>query len=739
MKKLLFAILCCVGASVSAWAQSNPPLVVTEADGSPRVSGVTILRFDNGTVVCTGKDCRIQNGGGGGGSPGGSNTQVQYNAAGSFGGAAGFTFNGTSTINLGVAGTSVGAIGFRNATSGTITLQPVTGALGTVTLSLPAVTDTLVGLAATQTLTNKTITASSNVLGGVTMTLGSDADGDMYYRASNVLTRLPKGTAGQVLTMNGGATAPEWATVSGGGGITVGTTTVTSGTATRLFYETAGNVVGQVSGFTSDGTNVTAGSGNLRATLPQITTGLADANGNESILLTATGSAVNEITVANAATGNAPTISATGDDTNIGLTLSPKGTGIVGVSAAARTGTAAQVFRVLTPADTALTASTQSVLNQFGGDASLATVTRQFSTGALTTQRENVFVAPTYGFVGASTITNAATVSITGAPAAGTNATITNSYALRAEAGNIRFDSGIIYFSGLTSSNGGIREHTAITGAGGIAAFRGDSSVTSGSVVGSGFYTNQFTNQNTAMTISVDRTNGITLASNLELGWGSVTSGPANFAKDLILRRNAAAHLTFGAADAASPVAQTTSVQNVVGGTTNTAGTTWTLRGSLGTSQGAPGRIHLTGGAMIAVSGTTQQTAVDREIVGASKVLTNNSAITLVNVTNASDTNAGGVIDYCVEVTDSTDQQYECGMVTYGVSNKGGVWSGNTATKFGNHQNATSGTLTVTFAISGANPALLSVNANSSLSPSTGFPRITYSLRNLTQQAVAVQ
>ena len=67
-----------------------------------------------------------------------------------------------------------------------------------------------------QAFQNKTITNSNNVLGGVTMTLGSDADGDIYYRASNVLTRLPKGTAGQVLTMNAGATAPEWATAGGG-------------------------------------------------------------------------------------------------------------------------------------------------------------------------------------------------------------------------------------------------------------------------------------------------------------------------------------------------------------------------------------------------------------------------------------------------------------------------------------------------------------------------------------------
>lgn len=57
-----------------------------------------------------------------------------------------------------------GGVLFTNATSGTITLSPPTGALGTVTVSLPAATDTLVGKATTDTLTNKTLTAP--VLGG---------------------------------------------------------------------------------------------------------------------------------------------------------------------------------------------------------------------------------------------------------------------------------------------------------------------------------------------------------------------------------------------------------------------------------------------------------------------------------------------------------------------------------------------------------------------------------------------
>ena len=54
-----------------------------------------------------------------------------------------------------------------------------------------------------------------------------------------------------------------------------------------------------------------------------------DSNGNEQIIFTATASAVNEVTVANAATGNDPTFTASGSDTNIGLDFIPKGTGAV--------------------------------------------------------------------------------------------------------------------------------------------------------------------------------------------------------------------------------------------------------------------------------------------------------------------------------------------------------------------------------------------------------------------------
>ncbi len=56
---------------------------------------------------------------------------------------------------------------------------------------------------------------------------------------------------------------------------------------------------------------------------------IADANGNELIILDTVASAVNEVTLANAATLGTPTLTASGGDTDISLDLVPKGTGTV--------------------------------------------------------------------------------------------------------------------------------------------------------------------------------------------------------------------------------------------------------------------------------------------------------------------------------------------------------------------------------------------------------------------------
>ena len=95
-----------------------------------------------------------------------------------------------------------------------------------------------------------------------------------------------------------------------------------------LVYTTGSTVVDVLAGAgltTLTGTQTLT---NKTLTAPKIGTSILDTNGNELLLLTATGSAVNELTIANQSTGNNPTITASGE-TNVGINLVPKGTGIL--------------------------------------------------------------------------------------------------------------------------------------------------------------------------------------------------------------------------------------------------------------------------------------------------------------------------------------------------------------------------------------------------------------------------
>lgn len=100
--------------------------------------------------------------------PAGSTTQVQYNLAGVLAGSANMTFSG-STLTLGVAGTAAGALALKGSTSGTATLQTAAAA-GTVTLTLPAVTDTLAVLGANTFTGAQTLSDVNIVLGTTTGT-----------------------------------------------------------------------------------------------------------------------------------------------------------------------------------------------------------------------------------------------------------------------------------------------------------------------------------------------------------------------------------------------------------------------------------------------------------------------------------------------------------------------------------------------------------------------------------------
>jgi len=630
MKKFFLSLALLLAFTSIGLGQGSGPITVKEVDGSPVCNNCRTFVFPNGSLTVSGNKVTVASGGGGGGSPGGSNTQVQYNAAGSFGGVAGFTFNGTSTINLGVAGTSVGAIGFRNATSGTITLQPVTGALGTVTLSLPAVTDTLVGLAATQTLTNKTLTApviatisntgtltlptstdtlvgkattdtftnktltaSSNVLGGVTMTLGSDADGDMYYRASNVLTRLPKGTAGQVLTMNAGATAPEWAAGGGGGGITIGTTTITSGTNTRVLYNNSG-VVGE---YTVTGTG-------------------------------------------NAVLSASPTL--TGTVAMAGQTNS----GTIVQTSASATAFVSGLNGATTPAfvidnSTASQASGMKIIGKADGTApEILALSRTQITTALAGNGLSITADPA---IAGSSVAGAA---------AGGNVTITAGAAARLTSGNA--NGGSIFLvpgagigTGVTGSiglGGNTSSFPAIfpsSYAGQPAAFFVDAAsggTTMRVVAAARAVFNTTVSGVSTPVIAVNASNNyVSLATGLCFQWTNSATNADSTGATLICR-NADANVRFGAADAASPVAQTISTQGSRAGTdSNVSGANLTVQSGLGTGNSTPSRLILRS-PLIGSTGTTAQTATTGlTIINGTARLTSYTVATLPNPTVAGD------------------------------------------------------------------------------------------------------
>jgi hypothetical protein len=108
--------------------------------------------------------------------------------------------------------------------SGALQLTDSTSSTSTTTAATPNSVKSAFDTATTANTTANAAIAKSTVT----------TAGDIIYRNATVPTRLGIGTAGQVLTVNAGATAPEWATASGSGGMTLLSTTTLSGTTTTI-------------------------------------------------------------------------------------------------------------------------------------------------------------------------------------------------------------------------------------------------------------------------------------------------------------------------------------------------------------------------------------------------------------------------------------------------------------------------------------------------------------------------
>ena len=140
-----------------------------------------------------------------------------------------------------------------------------------------------------------------------------------------------------------------------------GTSRPSSAVAGTIWLDTSGGVTAYVLKFFDGSDDITLANINTTAntvdfvdssvasdllndTTPQLG-GQLDVNGNaigdgtlELLKFIETGSAINEFTITNSATGSSPELSSTGDDSNINLKLKPKGTGNIEVMGATNPG-----------------------------------------------------------------------------------------------------------------------------------------------------------------------------------------------------------------------------------------------------------------------------------------------------------------------------------------------------------------------------------------------------------------
>jgi hypothetical protein len=138
-------------------------------------------------------------------------------------------------------------------------------------------------------------------------------------------SRPSSAVAGTIwLDTSGGATAHILKFYDGGADINLATINTTANTVDFADSSVTFDIVNDTS--PQLGGNLDTNSQNI---VIDDAHGILDENNNEQLIFQTTASAVNQFDITNAATSNNPSISATGGDTNIGINLIPKGTGVL--------------------------------------------------------------------------------------------------------------------------------------------------------------------------------------------------------------------------------------------------------------------------------------------------------------------------------------------------------------------------------------------------------------------------